>query len=497
MGDIHDMPSARRLPATGLAAFHGGRVALRRRGGAARCRMSHPARAGRLRAARVFALMALLAAGAPLAARDAPAALLARLAAPTVVAISDGDFTGQTYADGRLAPADAGHRDLLTVLGLVDGRLVTGHLPVSNSVTSAPEVLALAPGARTAFVTERLGERPRDAETVSDLPPGNRLFAVDISNPARPRLADTARVAQFPEALAVHPEGHLVAVVSNTPESSFVQLVPYARGSFGPVKRIELAGPGVRDDGAGPRGGVTASNVQWHPSGRFLAVNIHTQDQVAFFELTGGAGNPGLRPWGNRVTTGTDPFVGRFTPDGRFYLTADWGRNLAAPDLAGRLPDRPSSISVIRLADPSRRGEARHARIASVETDVASEGLAVSPDGRLVATVNMRGTAFPPGSGRFQREGSVTLLALDPAAGRLEKLGDYPFEGVLPEGGSFDLAGEHFLATVFQGHRDGDARRGAGLEVFQVRKGARPALERLGRIPLPHGVHHVAIGGGR
>lgn len=442
------------------------------------------------------ALAALLGILTPPAMAAELPAFVGRISAGTIAAISDGDFVGQTYATGRLAPRAAGHRDLLTVLSIVRGDVTIGTLPVSNSVTAAPEILALTRDGRTAFVTERLGERPPGGETVRDLPPGRRLFAVDLADRAAPRLSDTVEVAAFPESLAVSPDGRHVAVVANTPEASFVQLVAHAGGRFGAVGRFDLADLGIVGAGTGPRGGVTATNVHWHPSGRFLAVNINTQNRVAFLEVTQGGGAPGLRLWGNPVPVGADPFVGRFTPDGRFYLTADWGRDFAATGLDGRIPRTPSSVSVVRLADPGTAGAAaRHERIGGAVTDNSAEGLAISPDGRLVATVNMRGTAFLPDSPRFTRAASVTLLTFDPMTGVIAKVADYPFEGVLPEGGVFDLTGDHFLATVFHGHEGAAAAAGAGLEVFRVVRGERPALERLGRIPMPHGVHHVDVAG--
>ncbi|MCW7541971.1 hypothetical protein OOT46_29670 [Aquabacterium sp. A7-Y] len=151
------------------------------------------------------------------------------------------------------------------------------------------------------------------------------------------------------------------------------------------------------------------------------------------------------------------------------------GRDLAATTREERIPERPSSLSVIRLSDDEGRA-AEHRRLHSVETDASAEGLAVCPDGRLVATVNRRGTAFPAGSPRHQREASVTLLRFDPASGTLIKLQDHRFEGVLPEGGSFDLSGRHFVATV-----------------FRVNDGEPPTLRRLGRIPLPQGAHPVQM----
>ncbi|SMF10367.1 6-phosphogluconolactonase, cycloisomerase 2 family [Xaviernesmea oryzae] len=444
---------------------------------------------------KTFTLSAmLLAAVMPQAGAASLPDFVGGISAGTIAAISDGEFFGSTYGTGQLTPRSAGFRDVLTVLSIGDGQVAVSEVPVSNSVTAAPEILQLTPDGRMAFVAERLGERPESGETIRDLPPGRGLFAVDLSDKSAPRVAATVEIEAFPEALSISPDGMRIAVVSNTPEASFVQIVPYRDGSFGKVMRFDLADLGIAGTAPRPRGGVTATNVHWHPSGRFLAVNINSQNRIAFFEVTEADGAVMLAPWANVVETGRDPMVGRFTPDGRFYITSDWGRDLQAPTLEGRIPQTPSGISVIRLADTAADGEtARHERVATATTDWSAEGLAISRDGRLVATVNMRDTAFPPGTPRFQREATVTLLTFDPETGAIEKMGDYPFEGVLPEGGTFDLTGDHFLATVFHGHEGAGAETGPGLEVFRVVKGERPSLERLGRIPLPHGVHHVDV----
>lgn len=432
--------------------------------------------------------------GPPGAAAEYPPFAVDVIAGSTIAAISDGDFVGQSYANGRLAPRQDGLRDLLTILSVSNGKIVSGTVPVSNSVTSAPEILKLTPDGKTAFVAERLGQRPDGGEKVSDLPPGRSLFAVDLTDKEAPRIADKVEIAVLPEGLSVSPNGARVAVVSNTPEASFVQIVPWSGGRFGSVSRFNLAEIGISGTAATPRGGVTATNVHWHPSGRVIAVNINTQNRVAFFEISEQDGKPSLRLWGNAVEVGPDPFVGRFTPDGRYYLTSNWGRNFAATALEGRIPDAPSSISVVRLSDPNAAGGAvRHERIGGAVTDLSAEGIAISPDGRLVATVNMRGTVLPRETGRFQREASVSLLNFDPASGAIVKVADYAFEGVLPEGGVFDVTGNYFLATVFHDHEKRGGDSGAGLEVFRVKKGAQSALERLGRIPMPHGVHHVDV----
>ncbi|MBB3407352.1 6-phosphogluconolactonase (cycloisomerase 2 family) [Rhizobium sp. BK316] len=418
--------------------------------------------------------------------------ILSAITAGRVAVISDGDYIARTYADSALPPEEAGHADMLTVLSIADGRVTKSAISVSNSVTAAPEILELTPDGRNAFVTERLGQRPDGARTARDLPAGNRVFAIDLSDAANPRLADTAEIGINPESLAVSPDGRTIAIVSNTSEASLLQIVEFSDGRFGDVAKFDLAALGIEGSAEGARSGVTATNVQWHPSGRYLAVNINTQDRIAFFEFRNAEAGPSVQPWGNTVSVGRDPFVGRFTQDGRHYLTSNWGRNFAATSLDGRIPKASSTMTVIRLAGPET-ANARHERLGTIETGVSAEGMAVSPDGRMVATINMQGTSFPEGSPRHQREASVSLLTFDPRTGTLTKVGDFAFEGVLPEGATFDLSGDHLLTTVFEGHPGAGPDAGAGIEVFRVVKGDMPALERIGRVALPHGVHHVDV----
>lgn len=408
-----------------------------------------------------------------------------------IVTISDGDYLASTYADGILAPAEAGHRDLLNTIRVRGDEIEVEQLEISNSVTAAPEVLALSPDGGTAFVTERLRPRRAGDTRAQQLAPGDRLFAVTIPDNGAPTTADTATIAPSPEALAVHPQGTHIAVVSNTPEAALLQLVPWTAAGFGEPVRYDLATLGITGTATGPRGGVLATNVQWHPSGQAVAVNITSQNRVAFFSVdTTAPTAPAVRPWGAPVVTGVDPFVGRFTPDGRYYVTSDWGRNLNSTDLAGRIPSTRSKVGVIRLGELGTAGQ--HSVTAVVESDKSAEGLAIGPDGRYIATVNMRGTALPADSVGYDDTASVSLLRLDADSGALTKIGDYPLDGVLPEGGTFDPTGKYFLATVFQG-RDAGAP-GAGVQIFRVGPDESPGLTPLQRISLPHGVHHVAVG---
>jgi hypothetical protein len=275
----------------------------------------------------------------------------------------------------------------------------------------------------------------------------------------------------MPEALAVSHDGSAVAVVANPEGRSVLQILPRTRHGLGAPRTIDLAALGV----TAPTGDLV-TNVQWHPSGRYVAVNVTNRDRVAFIEL-------GRQPrlWGNVVATGKDPFVGRFTPDGRHYLTSNWGRDLTATNPEDRLPDEPSTVGVIRLGNG---WDPRHRVVSTAPTDRSSEGLAISRDGRYVATVNMRGTALPPQSPKHDEQASVSLLRLDPASGRLSPAQTVLFDGVLPEGGTFDPSGRWFLASVFEDT--------PGIQAFRVNARTGELVPDQ-RIDLPHGVHHVVM----
>lgn len=394
-----------------------------------------------------------------------------RLTIDRMVVISDGDHAASTYVDGRLAPAGAGFRDLLTTVSVTDGAVSTAQLEVPNSVTAAPEVLALAPGGDVAFVAERLTARRAGDTMASELAPGTLLTAIDVSDLAAPQVITAAQVAASPESIAVSPDGTRVAVAANPPGGAVVQVLAWSGGAFGAPVQTAVA-----------TAGDIVTNVQWRPDGQLLAVNVDNRDQVAFFSVDE---DGVLTDRGAPVATGVDPFVGRFTPDGRFYLTANWGRDLSTTVAADRLPDDRSTLSVIEVDDAPA---AAHRVVHEAQTDVSSEGLAISPDGTLVATVNMRGTVFPPDSPKFDEHASVSLLRLADD-GALTKIGDHPLIAVLPEGGSFDTTGRYFVATSYEGRGD---EGGSGLQIYGV--DADDGLTPLQRIDLPHGAHHVVVG---
>lgn len=117
-----------------------------------------------------------------------------------------------------------------------------------------------------------------------ELAPGRRLFAVALPGGAPAKLADTIELDDLPEALDVSPDGRIVAVVSNNGGKSLLYLVPFSGKRFGAAQEFVLRA--LLD--SGESGDIHASNVAWHPSGRFLAINLNTSDRILFVALERG-----------------------------------------------------------------------------------------------------------------------------------------------------------------------------------------------------------------
>jgi DNA-binding beta-propeller fold protein YncE len=411
-----------------------------------------------------------------------------------IAAISDGDFLASTYADGKL-PAP-GVTDRLSILPLpLNGKPEKiARINASNSVIGAPYALALSPDRRTAFVVETLGAMPIGATRREQLPPGNRLVAIDLSNPRRPSVRSQIAVAPKPETVHVRPNGDLLAISTQTPDREIV-LVPVRAGKFGKSSEFSLQQLGIQPDPARFQQGLYVSQVQWHPSGKYLAVNLDYRDEIAFFQVQSSPENTiKLIPWGEPVKVGKDPFTGQFTPDGRFFLSSNWGRNFGAEvkTLEQRLPTSRGTVSVIQLAAANTStAQVRHRVVSTAIADNSPESLAISPDGSKVVTVNLRGTVFPPNSPRFTRQASLSLMTLDSNSGRLTKIDDYPFEGILPEGATFDASGNELAVAVYDYLTP---KPEGGIEFWQVIQQPQLKLQRTGYVvDLDRGVHQVLV----
>lgn len=402
-----------------------------------------------------------------------------------IVTISDADMLATAYVDGRLGPRSG--QDALTVTRISPdlSRFESVSVPVPNSVAGPPTAVAVTRDGRFAFATESFAPRSAEAERFAQLTPGSRLTMVDLSNLAAPRVAQTLEVGRRPEGVSVNPTGDLVALTLHPVDGRQLAFVPVQNGQMGQPQHVDV--PGVDKT-------TRITHVEWHPSGNFIALTLVDVAQVVFLRVNREAGRVSVAEWGNRVVTSKYPFKGRFTPDGRHFLTANlwWGTDVPGFWTEAQKGDVTSiHFATEQTTGPNNQPQVRHFLVGKADVAKDPEGIAISPDGRYVVSVNLETSYAPKTDARMTPYSSVSLMRLDPQTGRLTHLDTLRYDGILPEAAAFDASGRFFSIVTYASFNPQDGE-GGFLDFFRIT--ADEKIVKLRRsAPLPKGPHSMQL----
>ncbi|MCU0451759.1 MAG: lactonase family protein, partial [Bernardetiaceae bacterium] len=339
------------------------------------------------------------------------------------------------------------------------------QLPVPNSVTNWVNGLAISPDGQTAFVVDTRGGLPRTVQQVkdvfADLPAGGQLYAIDIRDLANPKLVGQVAVGSTPVSVSVNPVNQTL-LICGMEKGKEIVLVDWKNGKFGPVRTYPQAGK--------------TTHANWHPSGKFFGLTLEETKQVVFYQVENGQ----AKPLGQPVDLGGFPGAALFSPNGRYYLVPNlrWDQGY----------DLPGEIIVVEFAENGQPQVRSRAQVG-----ISPEGIAISPNGRWVASSNM-GTNFLPHSlPLFGHRASVSLLGFDQATGTLTLHDTQAWEGVLPEGIAFDADSDALVTTSFD-YLD-LAKRQGGLHFWQLKdQNGKATLHNTGfKLTVQRGCHFVKI----
>lgn len=402
-----------------------------------------------------------------------------------LLALSDADMPASAYIDGKLGPNIG--KDELTVLPLLNEAThrQISTVNVSNSVTGPPASIAVSHDGRYAIAIETLGPRMTQGENdlMKDLPPGREITVIDLTNHNGPHVIQRLQGTQHPVSVSINPSDKLVAIGYGAPAKGKVSpVVIYEFNQGHLINPVTPVIPGWEDKD-------DVINVSFYKSD-ILAVIGFARPLLAFFKIEKTNDLLQLKQWGNMVGLDKGPFLTRFTADGRFVLV---NAMYFGPDVATSPRGTVSSIRI--AASTAKDGSPVHQLISHAETGYGPEGMAVSPDGRWVATSNLEQSFEPRGSFKQGFYSSLTVLRLD-TAGRLNRVGDFPFSGILPETVLFDNSSKYIAVNVYD-HFD-DKPAGGSIDFWRISLDyfdtTRVFLVQTGySIPVKRGVHSMVL----
>lgn len=358
-----------------------------------------------------------------------------------LISTSDADMVASAYVDGKLGPKEG--QDALSIIDLSkpprDYSAI--EVPASNSVAGPPAVLAVDPLGEYAYIIETFTPRPDNSNphTFKDLQLGSLLTVYNIKNKQKPRLVGKQQIKQRPDGIDISPDGQWL-VINYHPTTPSFNSQPLGLYKVRDGKIIQRHFPALPDWDMEDR----LISVSWHPDGETLALINESAAEVSFFNIN--YSNVSLTPWGNTVSVGKAPFIGRFTDDGKHFLVNNlyWGS-----DVSGKWNEAPNGTLVNITLDADAGQGIRHALSSQVMVRPSPEGFAVSPDGKWVVTANMERSWLPYDDARQSWFSSLSLIERDPKTGAMNVMHTLPYEGILPEAVVFDTESKSFAVTTF------------------------------------------------
>lgn len=387
--------------------------------------------------------------------------------AGTYLLLSDADMAASAYITGELKQ-QAGVRDSLILLQIDEaGESTSASIALSNSVTNWVKSVAVSADAKTTYVLQTRGEAPDSLQKVenvfTDLPKGMTLTSVNISNPQSPEVKDTLTVGSYPTSIVLSPDGKHLALTVEEKHSEILLIPLAADGGFQGVFRHPHAIYSKENN-------IRATDIAWHPSGKFLSVTLEEDKTLAFYKLISTNYGTRLALLGAPVPIGDLPGKSEFTPDGKYCLITnirDWVS--------------PSEIIAVRFDEGGN-----HEISSRVDVGRAAENFVLSPDGKHIAALNMEGAHFPAEMEDLHTTYSTVSLLSVNKEGELTTVDKLPFPGILPEGIIYDETGKHLTVAVFEYLEDSTG----GLEFFEITEAGK-LLHKPKRIKLPRGLHFI------
>jgi DNA-binding beta-propeller fold protein YncE len=296
--------------------------------------------------------------------------------------------------------------DTVSVIDLGVGRpAVLGHVQVPTSVVGPPTSVAVTPDESIALVTAGAKIDPTDP---TRLAADNRLSIIDLR--ARPPVVlGQAQAGSGAAGVSVTRDGRL-ALVANRNEGT-VSVFRIEGSALHKLDTVPVGGPD-----SGP------SHVAIAPDGRSALVTRDGDHTISLLAIDGDK----VSYTHHDLGVGLKPYGVVITPDGQEAVVANLGLGRGDND----------TISLIDLTLKPPR---------SVETYTVGqtpEGIAMSPDGKLVAVVVMNGSSKPKESPFYSPVGRVLLFRMN--RGSLTRVADAAV-GAWPQGAVFSADGRTLL----------------------------------------------------
>ncbi len=312
-----------------------------------------------------------------------------------------------------------------------------GSIEVPTSVIGPPVSVAITPDESLALVTSGAKIDPGDP---SRLVADDRVSVVDL-RASPPALIAQIQAGAGAAGISISRDGRL-ALVANRNDGT----VSVLRIEGHSVRKIDTVRVAKAESGV--------AHVAIAPNGRTALITRDGDHTISVLAIDAGK----VTYTGHDLGVGLKPYGIVIAPSGSEAVVANLGFGRGDND----------TISLIDLTlEPPRAVE-------TYTVGQTPEGLAISPDGRLVAVVIMNGSNHPKASPFYAPAGRVVLYRMN--GGSLSRMAD-AYVGIWPQGAVFSRDGRALLVQSMAERNIRVLRVGDDLRLTDTGQ----------RIPLPGG----------
>jgi DNA-binding beta-propeller fold protein YncE len=341
---------------------------------------------------------------------------------------------------------------------------------ISNSIFSSSSISEVSTSVPSlAFFLETKGPTNDGSSPKS----GGFISVMDVTSIANSQTLFRFPVASNPLSISLSPDNQYLAVSSEEFDNELQVIEINTEGK--PVRKIKKPTA---------LGNERISHICWSPDGDFLIYSNTTKREIGLIQVVRDGPTQKiirLQLYGQPIKLGLNPGIGKFTPDGKYYIASDLKNKKSEQDSL-----LPAELFVVKF---NFEPDQQHYLLSKQEVGYNLEDFVIHPNSNTIFAVTSNKSFYSQQNVNKQDVGKLHLLDIN-TSGVISEIASYPLKGKYPSGLAIDADGSHVAVSISEYETYGMSF--GGIQFWNYLEIPKKQLQKQNvDFYLPKGVHHL------